>query len=169
MPCNVQKRTSFMRKITLPQLPIPGGCQCGAVRYEIAAPPVTFYLCHCTECQRHTSSAFGESLRLRRADLRIDGDLACFTRRSNGGSAREGHFCPQCGVRIVHGTTGSDMVNIKAGTLDDTSWLVPAGHIWVRSRQPFVVLPADDPVWQAQPSDNYAALIERWAAMIAAS
>jgi hypothetical protein len=49
----------------------------------------------------------------------------------------QGWFCPDCGVRIWHGTEDSPEINIKAGTLDDTSWLVPAGHIWTRSMQPF--------------------------------
>ncbi len=39
-----------------------GGCQCGQVRYEIRAEPLTLYLCHCKECQQQSSSAFGMSL-----------------------------------------------------------------------------------------------------------
>ena len=119
-----------MRKVTLPPPPITGRCQCGRVRYRITGRPIVFYLCHCTECRRHTSSAFGESLRLHRADLEIEGEMKCFTRLSESGKQHDGWFCPDCGVRIVHGTAGSEQVNIKAGTLDDTSWLVPAGHIW---------------------------------------
>jgi len=33
-------------------LPLRGGCQCGAVRYEATTIPLTLYTCHCTECQR---------------------------------------------------------------------------------------------------------------------
>src|SRR5215470_14224238 len=35
-----------------------GGCQCGALRYEITQAPIMVYTCHCTDCQRMTSSAF---------------------------------------------------------------------------------------------------------------
>ena len=38
-----------------------GGCQCGAVRYEVTGPPIKLYVCHCTECQRQSGSAFGMS------------------------------------------------------------------------------------------------------------
>jgi hypothetical protein len=158
-----------MRKVILPPLPITGGCQCGKVRYRITARPIVFYLCHCTECQRHTSSAFGESLRLRRADLEIEGEMKCFTRLSESGKQREGWFCLDCGVRIVHGTARSEQVNIKAGTLDDTSWLMPAGHIWTRSKQQFVAIGTDELVCPGQPDDGYAALARRWEAMIAGS
>lgn len=152
-------------KTRIPPLPLAGGCQCGAVRYRITGKPVTFYLCHCSECQRHTSSAFGESLRLKREDLEVDGELELTTRGSDSGTLREGWFCPGCGVRIWHGSRGSALVNIKAGTLDDTSWLVPAGHIWTRSKQPFMAIPADAIDYETQPETGDNTLSERWWAM----
>ena len=39
-----------------------GGCQCGAVRYRIHGEPLGLAVCHCTECQRQSGSAFGMSL-----------------------------------------------------------------------------------------------------------
>ncbi len=156
-----------MRKTILPALPLAGGCQCGAVRYRVTGRPVVFYLCHCSECQRHTSSAFGESLRIRREDFAVEGALAVTRRTAESGAVREGWFCPACGVRIWHGSTGSAEVNVKAGTLDDTSWLVPAGHIWTRSKQPFVAIAADELTYTGQPDDGYAALKQRWAEMTA--
>ena len=40
------------------KLPQSGGCQCGAIRYEITGPPAAVYACHCTECQKQSGSAF---------------------------------------------------------------------------------------------------------------
>jgi hypothetical protein len=40
------------------KLPLTGSCPCGAIRYEIARPPIGMYTCHCTDCQRITNSAF---------------------------------------------------------------------------------------------------------------
>lgn len=154
-----------MQKTSLPPLPLTGGCQCGLIRYTLRARPLVFYLCHCSECQRHTSSAFGESLRFRRQDLDVGEGLRSFSRISESGKQRDGWFCPGCGVRIWHGTAGSAEINIKAGTLDDTSWLVPAGHIWTRSKQPFVTIADDEIQYETQPADAYAALMQRWLAM----
>lgn len=151
-----------------PPLPLTGGCQCGRIRYRLNARPLVFYLCHCRECQRQTSSAFGESLRFAREALEVDGDLEVFRRTSDAGHAREGWYCPDCGVRIWHGSQGSGELNIKAGTLDDTSWLTPAGHIWTRSKQPFVAIGADELAYEGQPDDNYQALRDRWAVMLGA-
>ena len=154
-----------MQSVTLPAMPLAGGCQCGAVRYRVTGDPIVFYLCHCSECQRHTSSAFGESLRIHASDLEIEGPLKTVTRVAESGRVREGHFCAECGVRLYHGTAGAEQVNIKAETLDDTSWLIPAGHIWVRSKQPFFPIAADEPSYDEQPADGYKALTERWQAM----
>jgi len=151
----------------MPDPPLTGGCQCGQVRYRVTAPPYVFYLCHCRECQRQTSSAFGESLRLRAEHVEVEGRLKTFTRISEAGNRREGHFCPDCGVRVIHGTAGAAMVNLKAGTLDDASWLVPAGHIWTRSRQAFVWIGDDELAYEGQPADGYAALAVRWREMLA--
>ena len=41
---------------------LTGGCQCGAVRYTIAAEPLSTYVCHCRECRRQSASAFGISV-----------------------------------------------------------------------------------------------------------
>lgn len=156
-------------RLNMPDLPLTGGCQCGAVRYRVNAVPFVFYLCHCRECQRHTSSAFGESLRVRSADLEIEGEMKCVTRVSDAGNVREGWFCPECGVRIVHGTRGAEMVNIKAGTLDDATWLVPTGHIWVRSKQRFFHIGEGELAYDTAPEDGLAALAERWREMLAQS
>jgi hypothetical protein len=53
------------------RLPQAGGCQCGAVRYEIAAAPLTLYACHCAECQRQSGSAFGLSMPVPAGAVRI--------------------------------------------------------------------------------------------------
>ena len=44
------------------RLPQTGGCQCGALRYEVTQAPQLVYTCHCTDCQRITSSAFSMAL-----------------------------------------------------------------------------------------------------------
>lgn len=155
--------------VTMPLLPLTGGCQCGRVRYEIGAAPRAFYLCHCTECQTQTSSAFGESLRCDPASVSVTGAMKTSRRSSDGGAVRLGDFCPECGVRIQHRSAGDpDRLNVKAGTLDDTSWLVPAGHIWTASRQPFVTIGVGALSYPRQPGDGSKALFARWTAMLAA-
>jgi hypothetical protein len=156
-----------MEKVTLSAFPITGGCQCGKVRYALKAPPTTLYCCHCTECQRQSSSAFGQSMRVRLEDVEVTGEMARFTReKTASGSALVCDFCPSCGVRLFHRREayGAD-VSLKAGSLDDTSWLVPAGHIWTGSKQKWVAIDGGELSYAGQP-DDFAALAERWRVMM---
>ena len=63
-----------------------GGCQCGAVRYRITGEPIALYVCHCRECQKQSASAFGLSLEVPRAALRLtSGTPRRWTRMSDSG------------------------------------------------------------------------------------
>lgn len=157
------------RHVTLPPLPLTGGCQCGAVRYRVEEPPQTFYLCHCTNCQRQSSSIAGASMLIRRAALAVEGEPAIARWKAQSGAEKSGGFCPSCGVRLFHGSldNGPDgRITIKAGTLDDTSWLLPAGHIWTGSAFAGIVFSEGDLIYEGQPPD-YEELKARWSRMLA--
>ena len=55
------------------KLPQTGGCQCGKLRYEITAEPQLVYTCHCTDCQRLTSSAFSLGIVVAESAFRLSG------------------------------------------------------------------------------------------------
>ncbi|MBV6631637.1 MAG: GFA family protein [Alphaproteobacteria bacterium] len=73
----------------------------------------------------------------------------------------EGVFCPKCGSRILHQRPTRDTVNIKAGTLDNTSWLDPIGHLWTSSAQAGFNPKPGDITYAGQPR-NYDELIDAW-------
>jgi hypothetical protein len=66
-----------------------------------------------------------------------------FARQTARSKIMECWFCPDCGTRLYHVPGGAAYPNrnIKPGTLDDTSWLVPTIHFWTRSAQPWVRIP----------------------------
>ncbi len=133
---------------------VTGGCQCGQVRYVIAARPDTIYCCHCRECQKQSASAFGMSVAVRLADVSFTGRLDCWERPTDIGTRTRCHYCPDCGSRVYHqGSASPEFATIKAGSLDDTSWLAPGGHIWVSRKQPWVVLDPALPAHPTQPDD----------------
>lgn len=156
-----------MPKVTLPTFPVTGGCQCGNIRYTLKAPPLTLYCCHCTECQRQSSSAFGMSMRVGLADVEVIGKMARHTRsKTESGSALVCEFCPSCGVRLFHRREAYEAdLSLKAGSLDDTSWLVPAGHIWTGSKQKWVVIAQGELSYAGQP-EVFLALMQRWREMM---
>lgn len=76
-----------------------------------------------------------------------------FLRQTGPSKAMECWFCPDCGTRLYHVPGGGAYPkrNIKPGTLDDTSWLVPTIHFWTRGAQPWVAIPEDATRIETQP------------------
>lgn len=132
-----------------------GGCQCRALTYEISAEPLVLYVCHCSECQTQSGSAFGMSLTVPEEGFRLlSGTPRHWRRSSESGHGVDCAFCPNCGTRIYHRAERKPgTINIKAGTLDDTSWLDPAGHLWTDKAQPWVNLDDDRIRSATQPTD----------------
>jgi hypothetical protein len=142
---------------------LEGKCQCGELAYRVTGMPITLFACHCTECQRQSSSAFGMALWVK--DAKVDllsGELKHWIRSLPSGRSMECSFCPNCGTRLFHKVIGqSDIISIKPGTLDDTRWLKPAGHIWTKSMQPWVLLNTDSLRYEENP-DSFSDLISAW-------
>ena len=121
-----------------------GGCQCGAVRYKISSPPVELYVCHCRECQKQSSSAFGISAIFGRQDFRLTrGAVRSWTRGADSGRRVKCNFCADCGARIWHEDEDGQepVVSVKGGSLDRPVDLTRATHIWVSRKLPGVVVP----------------------------
>ncbi len=133
---------------------LQGGCQCGAVRYQIDAKPVALAVCHCTDCQKQSGSAFGMSLVVPRDAFSVSGETRTFTKIAESGHKVDCVFCPACGVRVFHRPHKlTDTLNVKPGTLDDTSALPPPSlSVWTRSRQPWVWLYPDAPAFERNPT-----------------
>ncbi len=130
-----------------------GGCQCGDVRYEITGAPVDLYLCHCRECQKQSSSAFGISYLINQSSFRLtQGDLKFWTRPTDSGNLTKCAFCPNCGTRVWHARVGStDIYSIKGGTLDQSPDISKVDHIWTGSKFPGVSIPKDAQQFTKEP------------------
>ena len=133
--------------------PRDGGCQCGLVRYRFEGEPIVLTVCHCTECQRQSGSAFGMSLTVRKEDFRLlAGELKTFTRSAESGRLVHCSFCPQCGTRIYHEPVyRKGSINIKPGTFDDTSFLKPAIQVWTVRKHAWLELDGDVAAFEHQP------------------
>ncbi|KAI0532747.1 glutathione-dependent formaldehyde-activating [Xylaria digitata] len=108
-------------------------CQCGAVRFTTPLPkPLALYICHCAECRRQSSSAFGTSAIFPRFELPKTELLSCYTRPTHSGHTLYCYFCQRCGTRLIHTTPGRNVVSVKGGCLDGLDWGT-AIHIWTKS------------------------------------
>jgi hypothetical protein len=138
-------------------LPLTGGCICGAVRYEITQAPASVYTCHRTDCQRATVSAFSIGVVVPTGAFHLTGKepQAAPGGVTAGGRTKIRWVCPDCGIRICGGPKfgtepPSNQWIVPGGTLDDPSWLRPTTHFWTRSKEPWVVLPEGDEIFETQ-------------------
>lgn len=119
---------------------LDGGCLCGAVRYRCKAAPALTALCHCRHCQKQTSAPFSIVVAVPSGSLVIErGELRTFADVGDSGQPVERSFCPECGSPIRSFVAAMpDLEFIKAGTLDDTSWLAPTMELWCETAQPWL-------------------------------
>ncbi|HML09734.1 MAG TPA: GFA family protein [Stellaceae bacterium] len=138
-----------------PNLPLTGGCHCGTLRYEISGAPILTYTCHCTDCQRITGTAFSLAIIVPDSAFRlVKGEPRSVERIAASGRVNIRLLCPDCGCWISGigrpNEAGVLVRRVRAGTLDDRSWLRPTEHYFTRSKQPWVTLPAGDDIYEAQ-------------------
>jgi len=120
------------------------GCLCGKVRYSADAEPAFVGVCHCKNCQKQAGTAFSVVFAIPKPVLSVQGTLKTFNDRGDSGKAVYRRFCPECGSPILSETEArSGVAIIKAGTLDDPSWLKPTMEIFCNSAQPWVSLRGD--------------------------
>jgi hypothetical protein len=95
--------------------------------------------CHCRDCQRETGSAYAPILAVPSAGFAVThGSPAYFDVTADSGYVSRRAFCARCGSTLF-GEPGSrtDMVTIRAGSLDDPSIFRPARNVFVASAQPW--------------------------------
>ena len=128
--------------VTLPDFPVAGGCQCGAVRYELSEAPLAVYNCHCKDCQRYSGGTHTMSMVVKRETLRLTaGTLTPREKVAQSGRIAVTMRCGECGILIWNEPLSAPELRIlKPGTLDDMSWAVPVGNIWTASRAPFAAI-----------------------------
>ncbi len=109
-----------------------GGCLCGSLRFESAAPPVRGVICHCSMCKRHSGAPALAFVHFPRAAFRW---LGAEPQRYRSSPDAERGFCPRCGSTIsMHETVLPDRVQICVGALDEPDRVKIDDHVWHRER-----------------------------------
>jgi hypothetical protein len=125
------------------QLPLTGGCNCGAVRYEVTEPLVAATYCHCKRCQRRSGAACSPSAHPVSGSFHITSgdDRLKFWKPEDGGKK---WFCGDCGSSI-YGDNPShpDSIGVRMGTFDADPGIRPSTRAFVASAAPWEDLPDD--------------------------
>jgi hypothetical protein len=133
-----------------------GGCLCGAIRYKTRGEPLTVNVCHCTFCQRFTGTAFLVEPIFDKSAVEFSGVAPrTYDHRSDSTGLRVTlHFCGTCGTTLYLEVERNLAIRaLCGGTFDDPNWFERRQgayqHIFTRSAQDGVVLPANVDLYEA--------------------
>lgn len=144
-------------------LPMEGGCRCDRVRMRVTKAPLITCACHCSGCQRMSSSAFSltaiflaDALEVTRGEPVIAG--------LHGPDLR--HFCcAHCMswmftrvVAIPH------IVNVRPTMLDDAAWFSPFMETYTKTKLPWAVTGAARSFEEFPPMEAFDGLLKAFAA-----
>lgn len=119
---------------------VDGQCHCGAIRFKAEINPKRVGICHCTDCQTFSGSAFRTSVMVAGSDFQLlAGEPKLYEKTAESGSLRLLAFCSRCGTH-VYGTTHARIAgkseriySLRVGTLKQRAELPPLAQVWCRS------------------------------------
>ena len=113
---------------------VTGGCHCGQITYEAEVDPATVRVCHCTDCQTLSGTAFRTVVSAKKSDFKLFGQPKIYVKTAESGNQRAQAFCPECGTQL-YATSATDpqVFGIRVGTACQRAELTPKRQIWCRS------------------------------------
>jgi hypothetical protein len=115
---------------------IDGGCHCGKVGYEADIDPQSVILCHCTDCQVISGTAFRSVVFVPESKFHLrKGSLKTYVKTADSGNKRAMSFCADCGTHIyATSVDGDDKVfGLRVGTARQRGELRPGKQYWCGS------------------------------------
>ena len=109
-----------------------GGCLCGNIKYKFNREDVVSAgHCHCRDCQKITGSGKATIVFIPTKSLKINNNYKVYSVIGHDGTNVHRGFCPNCGSPIIsYVTEQPDLRFIKAGSLDDSSWIKIESSFW---------------------------------------
>jgi hypothetical protein len=121
---------------------IDGRCHCGFITYQAEVDPDQVYVCHCTDCQAISGTAFRWAVAVPEADFELlSGEPKAYAKTADSGARNHQHFCPNCASPIYSMTAdasagdGPRVFNLRLGTARQRSQLPPKMEFWCGSAQ----------------------------------
>ena len=130
-----------------------GGCLCGAVKFEFDKPNlISAHHCHCIDCQNSTGSGKATVLVLPSNAIKMEGELKFHTTTTISGRNMNRGFCRECGSPVLSFIEEMPEVKfVKAGSLDDSSWLKIDSNFFSSSAHAWSPIDEDIPSFTHNP------------------
>lgn len=114
---------------------VDGACHCGDLTFEAQIDPDGVRICHCTDCQTLTGSAFRVTVQALATHFQLlTGKPTMYLKIADSGKQRVQAFCPRCGTPIYSALARDpEAYAIRVGALRQRAALAPKRQIWYRS------------------------------------
>jgi len=119
---------------------IDGGCHCGHITYEAEVDPAKVMICHCTDCQAISASAFRTVVPAPEEGFKLlSGTLKIYVKTADSGNKREQAFCPECGTHIYATSVGGAprVLGLRVGSARQRGELPPQKEVYTESALPW--------------------------------
>ena len=118
---------------------IDGGCHCGSITYEAQINPDKVSVCHCTDCQTGSGSAYRTNVACEKNSFKLlSGEPKIYVKTAESGNKRAQGFCADCGTPLFSTTVDDRQVYVlRVGSIRQRSQLRPRSQGWCRSAQPW--------------------------------
>jgi hypothetical protein len=118
---------------------VEGRCHCGRIAYEAEVDPETVGICHCTDCQMLTGSAFRANIPAPAAGfVLLKGVPKIYIKTADSGAKRAHAFCPDCGAPIYSAAPENPTsYSLRVGALAQRAALKPVRQAWCDSALPW--------------------------------
>ena len=120
---------------------LKGGCQCGAVRFEVTGPLTHASICHCRMCQKAFGNYFAPLVSVRGSDFRW---IRAEPKRFQSSNLVQRGFCPECGTPLTY--EAPDGLAVAIGAFDHPQVIEPTIQYGVESRVAYLDYLNDWPV-----------------------
>ena len=119
---------------------IDGRCHCGGITYQAEVDPDGVIICHCTDCQTLTGSAFRATIPASAQSFALtSGAPSIYLKTAASGAQRAHAFCPHCGAPIYAAAPiNPQTYSLRVGAIAQRAALRPSRQIWTRSALPWV-------------------------------
>ena len=115
---------------------VTGRCHCGSITYEGEADPANVSVCHCTDCQMISGTAYRTSVPVPADRFRLlTGTPRTYIKTAESGNRRQQAFCGDCGSPVYSAAEkDTPTYSLRIGCLDQREELPPVRQIWCQSR-----------------------------------
>ena len=119
---------------------VEGNCHCGHITFRSEIISEDVEICHCTDCQSLSGSAFHTIVPVKGDSFEItSGELKQYVKTADDGAKRVQSFCPECGSPICSSPPNgvSGVTRVRVGSIKQRELLIPRKQYWARSAQPW--------------------------------